>query len=91
MRTYPSRIGIRVRLACLSTAVLLVATAMARGESQQDLIRKVNPSIVEVHSHLDRGTGTGSGFVVDEKMGLVFTNFHVVNGANDGGRGLHGR
>ena len=24
--------------------------------------------------------GLGSGFVVDDKMGLVYTNFHVVNG-----------
>ena len=77
MKTYSSEMGRRGRWACLAAAVLIAAAGAAQADSQQDLIRKVNPSVVEVRTN----EGLGSGFVVNAKMGLIFTNFHVVNDA----------
>ena len=53
----------------------------ARAETQGELIKRVNPSVVEMRNTEERGHSLGSGFVVDAKMGLIFTNFHVVNDA----------
>ena len=64
---------------CLAGAALVAVVATAWAEDQLELVREVNRAVVEVRT--DRDDSVGSGFVVDEKAGLVFTNFHVVNGA----------
>ncbi len=76
MRTYPSKMGRVARLVCVTGAVLIALAARAWALSQQELIKKVNPSVVEVRCD----HGLGSGFVVNDSMALVFTNYHVVNG-----------
>ncbi len=64
---------------CLAGAALVALAATAWAQGQLELVREVNRAIVEVRT--DRDDSVGSGFVVDDKAGLVFTNFHVVNGA----------
>ena len=81
MRTYPRAMGQRGRWVCLAAAALMATAAAARAETQQELIKRVNPSVVEIRNTEERGHSLGSGFVVDAKMGLIFTNFHVVNDA----------
>jgi hypothetical protein len=68
--------GRPARWACVAAAVLTALAATGWAQSQEALINKVKPSVVEVRCD----NGLGSGFVVDDKAGLVFTNFHVVNG-----------
>jgi S1-C subfamily serine protease len=72
----------RVLKASLAAALVLAGAAIAVtacAQGQQELVREVNRAIVEVRT--DRDETIGSGFVVDDKAGLVFTSFDVVCGA----------
>lgn len=48
-----------------------------------DLIERVDPSIVRVDIVTQRGSGHGSGFIVDAS-GIVVTNYHVVETGSRG-------
>src|SRR4030088_3523878 len=50
--------------------------------SQQDLITKVKPTVVELPGQQGHGTVGGSGVVIDAKRGLVLTADHVVAGVS---------
>jgi S1-C subfamily serine protease len=50
--------------------------------SQQDLITKVKPTVVELSGKRGENTVGGSGVVIDAKKGLVLTNEHVVAGVS---------
>src|SRR5205085_9148340 len=50
--------------------------------SQQDLITKVKPTVVELTGKREDQTVGGSGVVIDAKKGLVLTNEHVVAGVS---------
>ncbi len=55
-------------------------TASAPAPTTQDIVREVRPSTVLVGTSLDgTPTGSGSGWVLDARAGLVVTNAHVVN------------
>jgi S1-C subfamily serine protease len=47
------------------------------------LVRDVAPSTVRVVARAGEQEGSGTGWVLDARQGLVVTNFHVVNGATD--------
>jgi len=50
--------------------------------SQQDLITKVKPTVVELTGKQGRDMVGGSGVVIDAKRGLVLTNEHVIAGVS---------
>jgi S1-C subfamily serine protease len=50
--------------------------------SQQDLITRVKPTVVELTGKRGEETVGGSGVVVDAKRGLVLTNEHVIAGVS---------
>jgi S1-C subfamily serine protease len=50
--------------------------------SQQDLIKQVKPTVVELTGKRGQDTVGGSGVVIDAKKGLVLTNGHVVAGVS---------
>jgi S1-C subfamily serine protease len=50
--------------------------------SQQDLIAKVKPTVVELTGKQGQDTVGGSGVVIDAKRGLVLTNEHVIAGVS---------
>jgi S1-C subfamily serine protease len=50
--------------------------------SQQQLITKVKPTVVELSGKREDQTVGGSGVVIDAKKGLVLTNEHVVAGVS---------
>jgi hypothetical protein len=64
---------------CLAGAALLAVATMAWAQEGQESIRSESAAVVEIRT--DRDETFGSGFVVDAKAGLVFTDFHVVEGA----------
>ncbi len=49
----------------------------------EDLIEKVEPSVVQVNVTMLTGVATGSGFVLD-KRGTIITNYHVIQDATAG-------
>jgi S1-C subfamily serine protease len=88
------RLRDRVRLAtalaagaAALAAIAVVAVLALRGgdatPSTEEIVADVTPStvLVRVADPL-RGAGSGSGWVLDAKEGLIVTNFHVVNGAS---------
>ena len=50
--------------------------------SQEDLIAKVKPTVVELSGKSGEQTQGGSGVVIDAKRGLVLTNAHVIAGVS---------
>lgn len=69
----------------LATCVVVAGCGGGGGSStlsQQDLITKVKPSVVELTGKRGEETVGGSGVVVDAKRGLVLTNDHVIAGVS---------
>ena len=68
---------------------LLVLTGVIGGGGGDDepnvaeLVKEVTPSTVRVVAREDRSEGSGTGWVLDAREGLVVTNFHVVNAGNE--------
>jgi S1-C subfamily serine protease len=60
-------------------AVLLLTGG--NGKSTAQIVSDAKPRTVLVKARLGRGGAGGSGFVLDAKQGLIVTNFHVVNAA----------
>jgi S1-C subfamily serine protease len=78
------------RLAVGAVAVagvaLLVLGAMllfSGDASVPEIVTRLTPSTVQVETADDAQGGTGSGWVLDAKRGLVVTNAHVVNQAEE--------
>jgi putative serine protease PepD len=67
-------------LALVAVAVLLETGSLSSDEDVPDVVRRLTPSTVLVET-LDgeRRTGTGSGWVLDARAGLIVTAAHVVN------------
>lgn len=77
--------GLRCAWTCgaLATAALVAGCGGGGGSStlsQQDLITKVKPTVVELAGKRGEQSVGGSGVVIDAKRGLVLTNEHVVAG-----------
>lgn len=72
-----------IMLSALGVLVLGVGgTAQAQGLSPDD-IRKISQSVVFILASVDgEPVSTGSGTIV-EPTGLIYTNHHVIEGAND--------
>src|SRR2546423_6634898 len=69
----------------LATAVVVAGCGGGGGSStlsQQDLITKVKPTVVELSGKREDQTVGGSGVVIDSKRGLVLTNEHVIAGVS---------
>ena len=67
-------------------AGVLALTGVLGGDDGPDvsaLVRDAEPSTVRVLARDGQMEGSGTGWVLDAKEGLVVTNFHVVNGASD--------
>ncbi|MDQ5807796.1 MAG: trypsin-like peptidase domain-containing protein, partial [Actinomycetota bacterium] len=47
------------------------------------IVKDVQPSTVRVIARAQGQEGSGTGWVIDAREGLIVTNFHVVNGADD--------
>jgi serine protease Do len=63
-------------------AVIAVLLLTGNGEkSIAQIVADAKPRTVLVKAKIGQGGAGGSGFVLDAKEGLVVTNFHVVNGA----------
>jgi len=59
----------------------LLATASVSGqESVEDIIERVERSVVRIETAGEDGGGLGSGFVIDD-AGTIVTNYHVIAGA----------
>jgi serine protease Do len=63
----------------MATCALVAAACGGGGNSEQKLIAKATPSVVQVQGK----KGGGSGWVIDAQNGYIVTNSHVVAG-NDG-------
>ena len=72
--------------AALGAAVLIAGCGGGGGGtktlSQQELITKAKPTVVELTGKRGEETVGGSGVVIDAKRGLVLTNEHVVAGVS---------
>jgi S1-C subfamily serine protease len=68
-------------LALLATAVVLLSGGESERERVADVVEAARASTLLVEADGPAGAGTGSGFVVDARSGLVLTNHHVVSGA----------
>ena len=69
----------------LATCVVVAGCGGGGGSStlsQQDLIAKVKPTVVELTGKQGQDTVGGSGVVIDAKRGLVLTNEHVIAGVS---------
>ncbi|CAA9536146.1 MAG: hypothetical protein AVDCRST_MAG85-4139 [uncultured Solirubrobacteraceae bacterium] len=66
---------------------LLVVTGVIGGGDDDvdvaDVVKRAAPSTVRVLAREDRSEGSGTGWVLDAKEGLVVTNFHVVSAGNE--------
>jgi serine protease Do len=66
-----------------AAAVVLLVTGVFSGKenpSPDEIVKAVSPSTVLVYANRgDRGGGTGTGWVLDARSGLIVTNGHVVN------------
>jgi S1-C subfamily serine protease len=74
-----------VALAAALILALLVLTGAIGGDdgdqqSVAEVVEKASPSTVLVRTKLGKREGTGSGFALDTREGLVVTNYHVING-----------
>jgi putative serine protease PepD len=56
------------------------AAPTAASGSAAEVFQRIGPAVVELSVRGARGSGTGSGVVVDPR-GLILTNNHVVGGA----------
>lgn len=67
-------------LALVAVAALLLTGSLSSDEDVPNVVRRLTPSTVLVET-LDgnRRTGTGSGWVLDARAGLIVTAAHVVN------------
>jgi S1-C subfamily serine protease len=74
-------------LALAAIAGALALTGIIGGDEEGPdvaaLVKGVAPSTVRVVSRSGPGEGSGTGWVVDRRQGLIVTNFHVVNGGED--------
>lgn len=62
------------------TSIAIPTTSTNSGQiSRAELTKRIDPSVVLIHTESDESESIGSGFVVDTR-GLVATNRHVVNG-----------
>ena len=65
----------------LTVAVANASTLFVQGQdSVEDIIERVERSVVRIEMESSDGGGQGSGFVVDE-AGTLVTNYHVLAGA----------
>ncbi|HYM58657.1 MAG TPA: trypsin-like peptidase domain-containing protein [Solirubrobacteraceae bacterium] len=84
-RTRAARRATYAALAAAVLALIAVAALLSGGlgggdDEVPDVVRRVTPSTVLVETlRGDRRTGTGSGWVLDARAGLVVTAAHVVN------------
>jgi formylglycine-generating enzyme required for sulfatase activity/S1-C subfamily serine protease len=46
-----------------------------------DVVARIEPSVVRIETHGQRGGSTGSGFLVDDR-GTIITNYHVIEDAS---------
>ncbi len=56
---------------------LLNTSSSGSALSTADIIRKVSPSVVSVHSEFEDGSGTGTGIILSSD-GYIITNAHVI-------------
>jgi S1-C subfamily serine protease len=67
---------------------LLVVTGVIGGDGGEDvdvaqIVKTAGPSTVRVVAREGESEGSGTGWVLDARDGLVVTNFHVVNAGNE--------
>jgi S1-C subfamily serine protease len=67
---------------------LLVVTGVIGGGGGEDvdvaeIVKTASPSTVRVLAREGSSEGSGTGWVLDAKEGLIVTNFHVVNAGNE--------
>lgn len=67
-------------LQLLAAIVLLLSSPVFAQESIEDIIERVERSVVRIETDSEDGGGVGSGFVVDD-AGTIVTNYHVIAGA----------
>ena len=82
MRVDQKRFAVWAYRACLAASLVFSVAAIVRADEDDDraaLIKRIRPSVVRVT--INGGMSLGSGCVIDATLGLVITNFHVVNGA----------
>jgi S1-C subfamily serine protease len=75
-------------LVALIVGTLTLTGVIGGGDGQSegdvaDLVRAASDQTVRVVARESGQEGSGSGWVLDAKDGLIVTNFHVVNGASD--------
>lgn len=66
-----------------ASPIMPVSAEVAQPASTGDttaLVQRVEPSVVVVQVTLEKGSGIGSGFALDDK-GTIVTNYHVIEGA----------
>ena len=61
-------------------SVLPVDAELTSDQILTAIYEQVNPGVVTIITTTSQGTGSGSGFVIDEE-GHILTNYHVVEGA----------
>lgn len=67
-------------LALVAVATLLLTGSLGSDEDVPNVVRRLTPSTVLIQTlDGDRRTGTGSGWVLDARAGLIVTAAHVVN------------
>jgi len=73
-------------LAAVVGALVLTGVIGGGGDEDVDvaaLVKAAGPSTVRVLAREAESEGSGTGWVLDAKQGLIVTNFHVVNAGNE--------
>ncbi len=68
-----------------TTATSSPGSGLGVGDSLdiQQLLDLTQPTVVSIYTQVAEGAGAGSGFVFDAEEGLILTNAHVVEGAEE--------